>query len=152
MSEAEESEDGHRRSSDGESTSLDELDSSFINDSQPEASQSVVDIQDKYLEALRYIESNFLKQNVNFFVYTTHIPYSSKNKLSILDFRSPAGAVGRFKIPNYLPNADINVYSQYPDASELDQTYANVRCLIIFFWLCCVHSFNNVAPIIYELP
>lgn len=51
MSEAEESDDGARNSSDGESTSLDELDSSFINDSQPEASQA--DIQAKYLQSVK---------------------------------------------------------------------------------------------------
>ncbi|KAK3915899.1 Fanconi anemia group M protein [Frankliniella fusca] len=89
VSEAEESSDANSGSSDGESSNLDELDSSFINDSQPEASQSVVDIHDKYLQSIR----------------------------------SPA--VGRFKIPQNLPNVNMDVYSQYPDADELNQTYAN---------------------------
>lgn len=56
VSEAEESDDNLKNSSDGESTSLDELDSSFIdNDSQPEASQSVVDIHAKYLQSVRLV-------------------------------------------------------------------------------------------------
>lgn len=92
MSEAEESDDGRHNSSDGESTSLDELDSSFINDSQPEASQSVVDIHAKYLQSVK----------------------------------SPALGLNKFKIPTRLAQVDINdVYSQYPDADELNQTYAD---------------------------
>ncbi|XP_034249786.1 uncharacterized protein LOC117650447 [Thrips palmi] len=92
VSEAVESDDGKHNSSDGESTSLDELDSSFINDSQPEASQSVVDIHAKYLQSVK----------------------------------SPGTGLGRFKIPNRLPEMDMdNVYSQYPDADELEQTYAD---------------------------
>lgn len=87
--EAEESDDGDGGSSDGDSSNMDELDSSFINDSQPEASQAIVDIHDKYLQSIR----------------------------------SPA--VGRFKIPRNLPNVCLDIYSQAPDAEELDQTYAN---------------------------